>query len=221
MSVRTIFFITITLALLPTPELGAEEQSSRQLSRMWFGGSTAALPSFLLDSLFETSHTIYTGDTGIRYSSGREDNETSFSFAIGTFLTGGKIWRGNNSSPQEAFRADLDMHYYSVSVGKEWGKALGKNLSLRYGLGIGVAVFAGDIYTTEVIPGCEEPVSSCAHWNSVTREPVEFSSRFLPLLDLHLGLRCDLSGTLALQLDCGLRDLPYLAVYLGSKRTKK
>ena len=100
-------------------------------------------------------------------------------------------------------------------AGGEWGTVLGRGVSLRYGAQVGMAVLLGDVFATELVPGCDGPPGGCGHWRSVTRNPISFSPRVLPLVGGHLGLRYEAPFGLLVQLDAGLRDLPFVGLRLG------
>lgn len=181
------------------------------------GTEVMALPEFLMRPLFEHSKpgAVVLAGADVRWRRGQA--EWSLGLGGGTILSEDGVWTIKQGDLDDlgGWYQEMDMDVVVLWAGGEWGTALGKGVSLRYGALVGMAVLLGDIYATELVPGCGGPPGECGHWRSVTRNPVSFSPRVLPFVGGHLGLRYEASFGLLVQLDAGLRDLPFVGLRLG------
>jgi len=181
------------------------------------GADVLALPEALMRPLFEHSKpgTVVLAGADVRWRRGPA--EWSAGIGGGTLLAPDGVWtvRGGRMGTLDGWHQEMDLDLLALWAGGEWGTRLGRGFSLRYGAQAGMAFLLGDLWATELVPGCEGPPGACGHWRSVTRHPVRFSPRVLPLLGGHVGLRWEAPFGLLAQLDLGIRDLPFLGLRLG------
>ncbi len=181
------------------------------------GSEVMALPEALMRPVFDHAKpgTVVLAGADLRWRRGAA--EWIAGIAGGTILAKDGVWTVKNGSLDGlgGWHQEMDMDLLVLWAGGEWGTALGEGFSLRYGAQLGMAVLIGDIYATELVPGCDTAPGECGHWRTVTRHPVSFSPRVLPILGGHLGLRWEARFGLLVQLDAGLRDLPFVGLRLG------
>ncbi len=181
------------------------------------GTEAMMLPEFLMRPIFEHSKpgAVVLAGADVRWTRG--GSEWSAGIGGGTILSPDGVWTVKNGQLDElgGWYQEMDMDVLVLWAGGEWGTDLGAGISLRYGAQLGMVVLLGDVYATELVPGCDGPPAECGHWRDVTRHPVSFSPRVLPLIGGHLGLRYQAPFGLLVQLDAGLRDLPFAGLRLG------
>ena len=207
------FAAPLLLALLAA----APARSGERDLRVTTGSEVLALPEFLMRSVFEHARpgAVVVAGADLRWTRG--PSEWSVGLGGGTILSRDGIWTVKQGDLDDlgGWYQEMDMDVLLLWAGGEWGTPLGRGVSLRYGAQLGMAVLLGEIYATELIPGCDGPPGECGHWRSVTRHPVSFSPRVMPLLGGHLGLRYEAPFGVLVQLDAGLRDLPFVGLRLG------
>jgi len=78
-------------------------------------------------------------------------------------------------------------------------------------------LLVGDLTFAEVLPTCEEPVASCAHWRSATSEAADLPTRVIPILTVTTGFELDIADTVMVRLEAGFRDLLFAGLTVGMK----
>ena len=173
------------------------------------------VPNSFLSPTFEHSRGLVAVGFGAELRWNRDEQEWFIGLGGASFLTADSTWQIRNTNPETASWTEFDLDLAGIWVGGEWGLRIHGPLSLRYGGSVGLAMLMGNVYATEMVPGCEAPATTCGHWKSVTRHPVEFSSRITPILDLHLGLRLNLGERFLTQLEIGVKDMPFVGLSFG------
>lgn len=208
-SLLLITALILAGCLLPVTARGGDGDS-----RFSLRAEGLALPATFLSSRFDSAATLGLAGGGAELRLGEDDREWVFGLGFGHFTTPDRYWLMKGSHQDYAVYSEFDLGILAAWVVREWGTDLTGSLSLRWGFGLGLGFLLGELWATEVIPGCSPEEEVCGHWNTVTRHSVTLDSKVVPLLDAHLGLRYLLAEELSIQLDGGVRDLPFLALSL-------
>ena len=123
------------------------------------GTEVMMLPEFLMRPIFEHSKpgAVVLAGADARWIRG--GSEWSAGIGGGTILSPDGVWTVKNGQLDElgGWYQEMDMDVLLLWAGGEWGTPLGRGVSLRYGAQLGMAVLLGEIYATELIPGCDGP----------------------------------------------------------------
>lgn len=197
----------------PEPEVPDREWSLVTAHTRW-----VTVPGFILDLLF-ADHTDFSNvAAGVGYEFGARDRYT-WVFELGwtpIIPTAGN-WRTDGDPPAGASYVESGMHMISFDVTYRRQVPLTEDFRFFIGGGLGVGLLVGDLTFAEVLPTCEAPVASCAHWRSATNEAAALPTRVLPILDVTMGFELDIDDTVMVRLDAGFRDLFYAGLTVGAR----
>jgi len=171
------------------------------------------LPDALVDLAFQDHQPVMAHALTVEYSFGSWRSHWNIGLTGGWMATPDGYWRAVDAQANTAVWAEFPLGFIGAYFGHTWHLHLTRNLVFAPTLGLGIGYLAGDAYATEVIPGCKGEVADCGHWNSVTRQPLEFTSRILPILLAEASLGYRIKDFLVM-VDVGLFDFLSIGVTL-------
>ena len=179
----------------------------------------AGLPDFFLDSQFKNHQPIYAHGLAAEFSIGKESRHWNFGAAFASLATPAGYWTFDavddaGAQAYETWFVELDqVGFASLYASYTWNFELLKRFYFSPTVGLGAAVVLGDAFMTEALPGCEDDVSQCAHWNEVTRKREKFfSPRVGPLVILAGALSYRFWDATFVSLDFGFMDFPFVGL---------
>lgn len=183
------------------------------------GYRLAGIPDFILDAQFRNHQPILAHGLSAEFSIGQKHRHWNFGAALATLGTPPGFWTfdavdSEGADAYETWHVDLDaVGFASVFASYTWNFELLDRFYFSPTVGLGVAAVLGDAYMTEALPGCEDDVSTCAHWNDVTRKAEKFfSPRVGPLVILAAAFSYRFWDATHLSLDFGFMDLPFVGL---------
>lgn len=132
---------------------------------------------------------------------------TDLSMPSGNFRLGESTFSRTAERPEDASFTEIDLHMVALDATFLWKIEFIPSFGLMYGVGLGVAVTAGSIYATDVLPTCQSPVEQCAHWRGVTRQKQDLPTPVWPLLSAQLGIYWDPAPGWRIRLEGGFRGV--------------
>ncbi|MBM4352937.1 MAG: hypothetical protein FJ109_03930 [Deltaproteobacteria bacterium] len=175
----------------------------------------AGLPDFALSGTFADHQPVMAHGLLMHYSGGSAKSHWSLGIVGGSMLTPPGYWRAAGAEPETAVYAEFPVGFAGAWVGYAWQLPIKWGLEFSPALGLGLSGVFGNVYATEVLPGCTGKVTECGHWSEVTREPVDFSYRIMPLVLLSASLGWRFLDDWRIGLDVGAVNLPYVGLSLG------
>ena len=172
-----------------------------------FGG----IPDFVLAGSFADSQAIYAHVGSLDYVWANADTRLTLGVAFGGLSVKDGYWRAEGTRPDEGVHAEFPLQFIGVTASYSWVFELADRLAFIPVVGLGIGTILGDVYATEVIPGCTQ-AGKCGHWDEVTRHPVKFSSRMLPLVQFSASLAYRVAERSSMSLEAGIYDFPYVGV---------
>ncbi len=198
--------LIVLLLLTSAPVKGAEYNA------LGGGYRLLGLPDFTIDSTFEAHQPVVLHGATLHYSRGQWDGFWTFALAFGgTAITDG-FWQAAKAAASTAVWVEYDIGFLGVLASYTWRFPIWRGLYFAPSVGLGLSAVLGEIYATEVLPGCQGDVHQCGHWDQVTRHPIELSSRLTPLLQLSGQVGYRLTDALHLGLDLGLLSAPFVGI---------
>ncbi|TNF29039.1 MAG: hypothetical protein EP329_16640 [Deltaproteobacteria bacterium] len=197
----------------PEPEVPDREWSLITAHTRW-----VTVPGAILDLLF-SDHTDFSNvSAGLGYEFGARDRYT-WSFELGwtPIVPAAGNWRTDGDPPAGSTYVESGMHMISFDVSYLRQIPFTRDFRFFLGGGLGVGLLVGDLVFAEVLPTCEEPVSSCAHWRSATDEAADLPTRVLPVVNLTLGFELDIADSVMVRLEGGFRNLFFAGVTIGTR----
>jgi len=194
------------LILLPCVAAGAEYQS------LGAGYRFLGLPDFTVTPTFVEHQPVMAHGATVHYSQGSWDSHWMAGITAGGTTMAPGYWQAAGAEPHTAIFAEFDVGFVGGFVAYSWSFLFFERLVLSPTVGVGLAGVLGDVYATEVIPGCQGKATQCGHWRDVTRAPVPFESRFMPLLLASASLAWQLNDDLRVGVDAGVLNLPFVGV---------
>jgi len=174
-------------------------------------GRYVTVPDAIVGSLFSTRTQMHSWavGAGVRWR-WLDDAEWRFSvdwLQMG-FVDGN--WLEESQPAASASLLEWDLGFLSVAASHLWHVRLwGDRLDLVLGVGAAVGVFVGDVYATDVVPTCTQPVADCVAWRRVTRRALSLPTRVLGLPIATVGLDWRVVSALTLRVEGGLYGVPY------------
>jgi hypothetical protein len=196
--------IALLLSLLCL--VGREAEAVEHVSAA-AGYRFVGLPDFIVDQAFSDHQPVMLQGVLAEVSFGKRKAPWNIGLVGGWTSIPDGYWRAEGAAVATAVYMEFDLGFIGLYGGKTWNLPLGRNIVFSPTVGLGLGYVLGDLYATEVVPGCETEVTGCHHWNAVTRQPVEFTSRLLPLLIAELALAYHVTPALTVTLDAGIFDL--------------
>lgn len=175
----------------------------------------AGLPDFALSGTFADHQPVMAHGILMNYSMGSARSHWNVGIVGGSMLTPPGYWRAAGAEPDTAVYAEFPVGFAGAWVGYAWQLPIKWGLEFSPALGLGLSGVFGDVYATEVLPGCTGKVTECGHWNEATREPVDFSYRVMPLVLATASLGWRFLDYWRVGLDVGAVNLPYVGLSLG------
>ncbi len=207
---RTVL-VTVLLSTLAGPV--AAEDFSAVAAGYRFGG----WPDFVVGSQFADHQPVYGQGMTFEYSFGKRKRHWSAGLVFASILTPPGYWRAEGSAVDEAVYVELPVDFTGVYASHRWVVDLGAGFSFLPAVGAGVLYILGDAHTTELIPGCEGSVTSCGRWRDVSREPLEFATRFMPAVVLTASFAYAITDSTALMVDTGFINLPFAGISIQQR----
>jgi len=174
------------------------------------GYRLSGVPGFLISSSFSDFQPVALHCGQLEFFRGTSKRFWSFGMMWAGLSVPDGNWRVKDTLPEEGVFAEFPLSFIGGMVSHTWRWELGAGFTFSPTLGLGLLGVVGDVYATETIPGCK--AAPCGHWEQVTRHPVKFSSRVLPVLQASVGLGFQLARRTHLSLDAGIMDLPFVGL---------
>lgn len=194
-----IFALVVLLSIWAVPARAVEHMS------VGAGYRYMGYPDFLVDLAFDDHQPVMAHGIVLEYNFGSWRSHWTAGLTGAWMAIPDGYWRAAGAGPGTAVWAEFPLGYIGAYFGHSWKLELTRNLFFAPTLGLGIGYLLGDIYATEVIPGCTGDVVNCGHWNEVTRGTVEFTTRFIPILVAEASLAYQFKDFLV-SLDVGLMD---------------
>jgi len=204
---RLLLLLTVPLLMAPPSPAAAEDYSG-----VSSGYRFAGLPDFLVSPTFADHQPVLAHGFSAHYAMGEWDSHWTAGLAGGSMLTPPGYWRAAGARPRTAVHVEYPIGFFGAYVGHAWRIHLWKGLHFSPAVAVGMAALLGDAYATEVLPGCEGEVTQCGHWRNVTRHPVEFAYRLLPIVIASASLAYRITDHVVVALDTGLWNLPFVGL---------
>lgn len=170
------------------------------------------LPDFTISSTFEANQPVLLHGATLHYSRGSWEGHWGMSLAFGGTAIADGFWQAAHSKASSSVWVEYDIGFVGAVISYTWRFPIWSGLFFAPTLGAGLAAVLGDIYATEVLPGCEGDVNSCGHWREVTRHPVDLSNRIMPILQASGQFGYAVTDALTLGLDVGLLNVPFAGI---------
>jgi hypothetical protein len=194
------------LLFMPVQGYGAEYQA------LGAGYRFLGLPDFTVTPTFAAHQPVMAHGASLHYAQGRWDSHWLAGITGGGMAVAAGYWQAAGAEPHTAIFTEFDVGFLGGYVAYSWSFLFFEKLVLSPTVGAGVAGVLGEVYATEVLPGCTSEAAECGHWRRVTRAPVPFESRFLPLLLASASLAYQVSDDLRLGLEAGFLNLPFVGI---------
>lgn len=195
--------IIIALVLVGLPVRAADYQA------VGGGYRFLGVPDFAISSTFEAHRSVMVHGASVQYSHGTWDGHWGFALAFGRTSIADGFWQAAGTEPSSAVWAEYDIGFLGAIASYTWRLPIWRGFYGAPTLGLGLAGVMGDIFATEVLPGCEGDVNACGHWNRVTRHPVDLSSRIMPIIQVSAQFGYVITDSIRIGLDFGLLNVPF------------
>lgn len=202
---RVLLALLLSFAgLLPARagELGAVGVGYR------FGG----VPDFMLSGVFEDHQPISLHSEVVDYLFSDTGDSWRVGLVLAQFAIPDGYWRVPETRVDQAVFAEFPVGMVGLTAGYGWQFELTDRLTVTPVVGAGLLYVYGDIYATELIPGCTGSVDSCGHWDSVTRHEVTLTSRWMPVVQVSASLQWEIVEGTLLGAEVGVVNLPFAGV---------
>ncbi len=141
----------------------------------------AGVPDFLINGTFEDHQPITVHSGSLDYLFQDSGSTWRVGLTLAQFAIPDGYWRLPETRVDQAVYSEFPIGMFGVTAGYSWQFELTGGLYFSPTVGVGLLYVYGDIYATELIPGCTGKVTECGHWNDVTRHEVSLTSRWMPL----------------------------------------
>jgi len=192
------------LAVLWGPAATASEPTYLSAGYRFLGA-----PDFLVDSTFSLHQPVTLHGGFVEYGWG--DWKSHWVAGAGgawSSIPEGN-WQGAGTDPESTAFLEWGVGFLGIWAGREWNLTITEGLFFSPTLALGAAAVLGNVYATEVIPGCVEPTSECGHWRRATREPIDFSYRIMPVVLASGSIAWRFRPDLTASLDFGFLNIPF------------
>lgn len=195
--------------------------SAQPIHGIQAGYRFSGVPGFLISPSFSEFQPVTLHCGQLEFFRGTPERFWSFGMLWAGLAVPDGPWQVKETLPEEGVFAEFPLSFIGGMVSHTWRWELGAGFTFSPTVGLGLLGVVGDVYATETIPGCK--AAPCGYWDQVTRHPVEFSSRVLPVLQASVGLGYQILKTTHVSLDAGFMDLPFvgLTVQQGIPRRGK
>ncbi len=170
------------------------------------------VPDFTITSTFENHQPVMLHGATLHYSRGDWDRHWGVALAFGGTTIADGFWQAAGADANSSVWVEYDIGFVGAIATYTWRFSIWRGLFFAPTLGLGLAGVLGDIYATEVLPGCEGDVNSCGHWRNVTRHPVDLANRVMPIVQASGQFGYSVTDELLLGLDFGLLNVPYIGL---------
>lgn len=201
--------LSVLLALVSLVPLPATADDYQGLSA---GYQFAGIPTFAMGSTFSDAAAVMAHGGSIEYVLGDDETRWYLGLVAAGLTMEDTYWRLQGATVDQAVFAEFDLVFAGISATHSWRIPLADGLTFIPSIGGGIMAVFGDMYATELVPGCTGNLSQCGHWNSVTRHPVRLTSRVLPLVIATVGLQYNLWQGSAVTLSTGVMNLPFVGL---------
>jgi hypothetical protein len=168
------------------------------------------IPDSLFDVYLQDHTSFHSYTVGIEVGiDGPAGSRILFGLDYSDFSMPGGNFRQIDENPDEASYTEINLHVITVEALFLWKYAFVQQFGVIYGAGLGVSYTPGDITSTDVTPNCTEPVSECAHWNTVTSRKQPMPSRFWPMITVIGGFYIDPTPGIRIRLEGGFRGVVF------------
>lgn len=199
--------VILLYSWLETPAEGAEQFVT-------VGYRFLGAPDFLLDSTFSLHQPVLLNGGTVEYGRGNLHSHWMVGLGVAWSSIRDGNWQLKGGDPETTSFLEWNVGFVGMWVGRRWNLKVTEALLFSPALAAGAAAVVGEVFATEMIPGCSEPAVKCGHWSNVTRHPIEFSYRVLPIVVASASLTWQFSSDLAIMLDGGVLDLPFVGLSL-------
>lgn len=172
----------------------------------------AGVPDFLMSGTFEDHQPVLAHSGMLDYYFRGEGGSWRAGLVVAQLAIPDGFWRIPETRVDQAVYAEFPLGMVGVTGGYTWQVDLGHGLSIAPTLGLGLLIVYGNIYATELIPGCDGAVTSCGHWNKVTRHEVSLTSRWMPLFQLSAALQWEFAAGSQVGIEAGVINLPFTGI---------
>lgn len=203
--------VSLIMAVWAAP--AAAEDFSAVAAGYRFGG----WPDFVVGSQLADHQPVYGHGMTFEYSFGRMARHWNVGLVFASMLTPPGYWRAEGSAVDEAVYLETPLDFTGLYAAHRWVIDLGAGFSFLPAVGGGLLYVLGDAHTTELIPGCEGTVTTCGRWREVSREPVEFVSRFMPAVVLSASFAYAITDSTAMMVDTGFINMPFAGISVQQK----
>ncbi len=170
------------------------------------------LPDFTISSTFEAHQPVLLHGATLHYSRGNWKGHWGLSLAFGGTTIADGFWQAAKAEASSAVWVEYEIGFVGAVATYTWRLPIWRDLFFAPTLGVGLAAVLGDIYATEVLPGCEGDVNKCGHWRNVTRHPVDLSNRIMPILQASGQFGYRITEEFMVGLDFGLLNVPFTGI---------
>jgi len=205
-------FRALPIAFLALALVAAASAEARERSAVTGGYRLMGWPDFMLGSSLADSQPIYGHGFVAGYDYRTGSGFWTFGVGLLPLATPDGYWRAEDTPADQGAFAEFELTYLSIFAARSWQFDIGGGFYALLTGGLGVAFVIGDIYVTELIPGCEGDITACGHWRDVTRKPVAMDSRVLPALEASASLGYSITDTTNVLLDAGILNLPFVGL---------
>lgn len=172
----------------------------------------AGVPDFLIGGTFEDHQPIVAHSGAVDYLFDSQGGTWRLGLVVAQLAIPNGYWRIPETRVDQAVFAEFPLGMAGLTAGYTWQFELGHDLRISPTVGVGLLYVYGDIYATELIPGCEGSVTSCGHWKDVTRHEVTLTSRWMPLFQLSAALQWEFLAGSLVGVEVGVMNLPFAGV---------
>ena len=201
-----VVLVTVLLSAWAVP--AAAEDFAAVATGYRFGG----WPDFVVGTQFADHQPVYGHGMTFEYSFGKLERHWNVGLVFASMLTPPGYWRGEGAQVDEAVYLETPLDFAGLYAAHRWVVDLGAGFSFLPAVGGGVLYIMGDAHTTELIPGCEGKVTSCGRWRQVSRQPVDWVTRFMPALLLTASFAYAVTDSTTLMVDAGLINMPFAGI---------
>jgi len=174
--------------------LGAAPEPEKPKEGVSIGvrGRYITVPDSLLDVYLQDHTSLHSYVVGLEVGiDGPAGSRVIFGLDYSDLRLPGGNFRRVGETPSEASYTEVNLHLITLEALFVWKYSIVEQFGLTYGAGLGITYTVGDITSIDVLPTCEDPVSKCNHWNSVTSRKQPMPSRFWPMVTLLGGFYVD------------------------------
>jgi hypothetical protein len=203
---RRILFVFVIATIGSSPLYAAEYQAVNA------GYRFLGIPDFALSPTFAAAQTVMAQGATMAYSRGSWKSHWQAGLVLGGMMIPDGYWQARDAATDTAVFVEYKLGFIGAFWAWSWRFPIWRKLFFSPTVGGGIAGVLGDVFATEVIPGCTTGVSKCGHWKSVTRHPIPISYRIMPLFIATGQFAWRFSPEFHVGLDFGLINLPFIGL---------